>query len=170
MLFCFWRYSCYAPELTLKSCSFSVSCDWAITSVQLSSFGCMDSTQGIYGPLQLTAIPVLCVVRKETLRYPSRGDLKAIGTFGDPQSRSEREWGYHRPQPCCQRETRTVWIRQDRRVQRFLWADFDNHQPDTSLILTKIILEALSPLFGTFNTVGTLVSLTCNVLENQIRA
>ena len=66
--------------------------------------GWTGSIRGVYGPLWLTAIPVLCVVLKDDNEIPIEGVLKAI-TFGDSQCRSE-EWGYHdSPQPHCCRET-----------------------------------------------------------------
>lgn len=33
------------------------------------------SDQGIYGPLRLTVIPVLCVVREDDVEMPVEGDL-----------------------------------------------------------------------------------------------
>ena len=64
----------------------------------------MSSIRGVYGPLRFTAIPVLCVVRKDDNGIPTEGVLKAI-TFGNSQCRSE-EWGYQNPpQPHCCRET-----------------------------------------------------------------
>jgi hypothetical protein len=59
----------------------------------LLSLGWMGSIRGVYGPPQLTAAPVLCVVRGDDDGIPVERDLRAI-TFGDPQTRSEREWGY----------------------------------------------------------------------------